>query len=129
MSGGSSRVPGQSEPAILDLADTLAAHEDADPLELRKLSLSYDYLVYKINDHISTLAETTYQSVLQKQHMIEHDYFHDQLRLHDELAALDALAASSKDLELEFMKLDQLHMFIEQFKERVAELETGFSEV
>lgn len=55
--------------------------QDTDPLELHKLSLSYDYLMFKIKDYIRTLTDQTYESVVQKQDRINHDYFDKQLNL------------------------------------------------
>ena len=46
------------------------SNDDPDPLELKKLSLNYDYLMYKIKDYINTLTEQTYQSILSKQYQI-----------------------------------------------------------
>lgn len=106
---------------------TLQSDDTSDPLELHKLALSYDYLIYKINDHIATLSETTHQSILRKQHLISNDYLQDQLHLTDELKEIDDIMAQCKTLELEFLKLDQLNGFITQFKERVAELERIFA--
>ncbi|KAG2732517.1 hypothetical protein G9P44_004934 [Scheffersomyces stipitis] len=103
------------------------SEDDPDPLELRKLALSYDYLIYKINDHVSTMADTTYQSILSKQKLIENNYFEDQLHLQDELDHVETLLDNCTQLELEFMKLDQLKMFIDDFKSRLDVLELEYS--
>ncbi|KAK6456267.1 uncharacterized protein RJT20DRAFT_5659 [Scheffersomyces xylosifermentans] len=102
---------------------------DPDPLELRKLALSYDYLIYKINDHVSTLAETTYQSIQNKQQLIEKNYLQDQLKLDEEMKDVDSLLKKCTQLELDFLKLDQLNMFIQDFKQRLDVLEREFSQV
>ena len=107
------------------------SHEDdsSDPLELHKLSLSYDYLIYKINDHVALLSETTHQSVLRKQELINNDYLQDQLQLAKEFKEIDEIMEKCRNLELDFLKLDQLGGFIGEFKERVTQLERVFKEL
>lgn len=100
---------------------------DDDPLELKDLAVKFDYLMYKINDRIAALSEQTHQSVVAKQHLIQHDYFGRQLGLDAEMARADALLAQCAELELLFMKLDQLYIFVDDFKARLAVLERGFA--
>ncbi|CAK9438662.1 uncharacterized protein LODBEIA_P28860 [Lodderomyces beijingensis] len=97
--------------------------EEPDPLELRKLSLTYDYLLFKIRDHIKTLTDQTYAAVLQRQELISKDYLEDQLQLSKQYKDIEELIRTCDDLEAEFMKIDQLEMFIEGFKERLGILE------
>lgn len=98
-----------------------------DPLELKDLAVKYDYLVYKINDHIASLAEITHQSVQSKRHLIDTEYLDQQLHLDHELAHADKLLLECSELEALFMKLDQLYMFVDDFKARVGRLEREFS--
>ncbi|KAK6463156.1 hypothetical protein DFJ63DRAFT_334713 [Scheffersomyces coipomensis] len=102
---------------------------DPDPLEIRKLALSYDYLIYKINDHISNLADTTYESITTKQKLIEVNYLEDQLNLSQELTEIDQLLDQCNQLEMEFLKLDQLQIFINDFKNRIEVIEKGFQQL
>ncbi|KAL6453625.1 CLN1 Biogenesis of lysosome-related organelles complex 1 subunit CNL1 [Candida maltosa Xu316] len=105
------------------------SNDDPDPLELRKLSLSYDYLMYKIKDYISTLTEQTYQAVVSKQYQINQEYFNDQLKLFDEYENIEQLLKTVNSLEMEFLKLDQLEVFIEDFKDRLNILEHEFGKL
>ncbi|CCG22664.1 hypothetical protein CORT_0B09600 [Candida orthopsilosis Co 90-125] len=100
--------------------------QEADPLELHKLSLSYDYLMFKIKDYIKTLTDQTYESVLQKQDHINHDYFENQLNLPIQYEEIDKLLKTCNELEQEFMKIDQLEMFAHDFKQRLDAIEKGF---
>ncbi|RCK60633.1 Biogenesis of lysosome-related organelles complex 1 subunit CNL1 [Candida viswanathii] len=102
------------------------SNSDPDPLELRKLSLSYDYLMYKINDYINTLTEQTYQSILSKQYQINQEYLNDQLNLFDNYDKIEDLIKTVNNLEMEFLKLDQLEEFILDFKQRLNVLENEF---
>lgn len=102
---------------------------DDDPLELKDLAVEYDYLMYKINDHIANLAEITYQSVTTKRKLIDEEYFDQQLHLDEQLEDADRLIDKCKELELLFMKLDQLYMFVGDFKTRLSTLEREFSQI
>lgn len=105
------------------------SNSDPDPLELRKLSLSYDYLMYKISDYINTLTEQTYQAVLSKQYQINQEYLNDQLKLFDNYEKIDDLLKMVNNLEMEFLKLDQLDQFILDFKQRLNVLEYEFDKL
>lgn len=102
---------------------------DDDPLEIKDLSVKYDYLIYKINDHIATLAEITHQSVTTKRKLIDEQYFDHQLRLDDQLKDADRLLQECTKLETLFMKLDQLYMFVGDFKKRITVLEQEFEQL
>lgn len=95
---------------------------DDDPLQLKQLAVNYDYLVYKINDHITTLSEQTFLLVKAKQQLTD-EYFNDKLRLEAEFAQIDELISHCKEIELTFMKLDQLRMFVDDFHGRLNRLE------
>lgn len=102
---------------------------DDDPLEIKDLAVKYDYLIYKINDHITNLAEITHQSIITKRNMIDEDYFNEQLHLDEELQNADKLIGECNLIETLFMKLDQLYMFVGDFKERISVLEREFNNV
>ena len=105
------------------------SNNDPDTLELRKLSLSYDYLMYKINDYINTLTEQTYQAIVSKQYQINQEYLNDQLKLFDNYDKIDELLKTVNNLEMEFLKLDQLDQFIFDFKQRLNILECEFDKL
>ncbi|KAI5961994.1 hypothetical protein KGF57_001534 [Candida theae] len=102
--------------------------QETDPLELHKLSLSYDYLMFKIKDYIKTLTDQTYDSVLRKQNLINDDYFEKQLNLSRQYEDIDKLLKTCNELEQEFMKIDQLEMFVRDFKQRLDAIEKRFAE-
>ncbi|KAI5961193.1 uncharacterized protein KGF55_004118 [Candida pseudojiufengensis] len=102
---------------------------ESDPLELHQLSLSYDYLMYKIKDYIKTLTDQTYTSILQKQRYINEDYFEKQLKLSTQYEKIDELMKKCNELELEFSKIDQLVLFVEEFNHRLDAIESRFKEL
>lgn len=97
---------------------------DDDPLALKQLAVKFDYLVYKINDQVTTLAEQTYSAVQQKQRLID-DYLH-QLHLDQHLEDADELLRRCDDLERDLIKLNQLYVFVNEFKGRISGLEKSF---
>ncbi|CAK7901434.1 biogenesis of lysosome-related organelles complex 1 subunit Cnl1p [[Candida] anglica] len=100
--------------------------EDEDPLGLRELAVRFDYLLYRINDHVTNLSELTYQSVCSKRDTIEIEYLDKQLQLDKKLKDVDTILRSCDELELELMKLDQMSNFVDDFKERLHVLEIAF---
>lgn len=99
--------------------------EDDDPLQLKQLAVNYDYLIYKINDHIAVLSEQTFRLMKTKQQLTE-EYLQDKLHLEEEFANIDELIGHCKEIELTFMKLDQLRMFVDDFHQRLNYLEQEF---
>ncbi|RLV94371.1 hypothetical protein JA1_001795 [Spathaspora sp. JA1] len=75
----------------LDSTISPTIEDDPDPLQLRKLALSYDYLIYKIKDHISNLSEITYNSIQTKQNLINQDYLVNQLQLSNQFQQIDQM--------------------------------------
>lgn len=105
------------------------ADQDEDPLVLKNLAVNFDYLMYKINDHISNLSEKTFNAVNAKQDFVNGEYLQKQLDLEKEINEIDLILSKCNELELDFMKLDQLYLFVQDFKSRLNSLEDGFKEI
>lgn len=97
-----------------------------DPLQLKLLAVNYEYLMYKINDHIGNLSEKTNVAVEEKRRLIEDDYFVKQLDIDTQLKHADDLLAECNEVEQQLMKLDQLYGFADDFKQRISDLEEQF---
>lgn len=97
-----------------------------DHLQLKGLAVNFDYLMFKISDRINSLAEQTHESVLAKSTAIENDYLQKQLQLNHVMAEIDACQKDCKELEALFAKLDQLYVFVDDFKNRLDVLERDF---
>lgn len=100
-----------------------------DPYQIKDLSVQYDYLMFKIRDHILNLSEKTYKSVVAKKDAIDKDVFRQQADVDNELSDADDLIKQCDNLELLFMKLDQLYSFVEEFNKRVLLLELEFAQL
>lgn len=103
--------------------------DPVDPLELHKLLLSFDYLMFKIKDNIANLTDQTYRSIIQKQKLINDDYLQDQLHLLQELDYCDLLLRKCDQLENDFSKLQQLYLFVDNFKLCLTTLESEFEQL
>lgn len=102
---------------------------DDDPLQLKDLAVKYSYLMYKITDHISNLSELTYESVTRKEKLIDQEYFDKQLHLNEQLQEANDMIKECDQIEAAYMKLDQLYLFVEDFKARITHLENVFKEL
>lgn len=97
-----------------------------DHLQLKDLAVRFDYLMFKISDHINTLAEQTHDSVSAKAIAVEDEYLQKQLQLDRVIAEIDQCQRECKELEALFTKLDQLYLFVDDFKNRLSSIESVF---
>lgn len=100
--------------------------KDEDPLDLKKLSLSYDFLVFKIQDHLANLTERTYECIISKKDFVYDDYLGKQLGLQSKIKEVEDLLNECSKIESEFKKIEQLETFVEDFKTRLDILERRF---
>ncbi|CAN3374205.1 hypothetical protein DIURU_004126 [Diutina rugosa] len=107
----------------------MEASGDDDPLELRRLAVSYDYLVFKIKDRMAALIEETERAVVLKEQAVEEEYLGQKLAIGDRMEQIDQLNKRCDELEAEFARLEQLYVFVDDFKARLAALKQGFAAV
>ena len=105
------------------------ASDDDDPLQIKQLALAYDYLMFKINNHIAKLSERTLEAVAAEDEYVSHEYLEKQLNLGEEYARIDNVLRGAEILEQDFLKLEQLIYFVEDFKRRVEELENKHNDL
>lgn len=101
--------------------------ESDDPLQLKDLAVKFEYLMFKVKDHMSGLADATEEAVKLKASRVEEEYLRDQLDLGRHMADADRLLGLCRDLDSHFMKLKELYNFAEDFKTRTAALEERFA--
>lgn len=97
--------------------------EGDDPLEIKKLAVSFDYLMYKIKDRVTSLAERTFEAVSAKHQWINSDYLGKQLDVSGQLEEIDGILQACDAVENQFMRLEQLELFVADFGRRIAKLE------
>lgn len=98
--------------------------DDVDPLELRKLAVAYEYLLFKIDGRVSDLAALTKEAVdargLYAENVIK------ALDIDKAIERLDCLINSCRKLESELLKIQQWKLFVADFDARISALESIF---
>lgn len=93
--------------------------EEDDPLGVKRLALSFDYLLYKIQDRVTQLAEQTHLSVERTVGDAE-----EQLVLVEEsITRLRALTRTCDEIETEFLGVEQIGVIVREFTNRLDALE------
>ncbi|QPG76322.1 hypothetical protein FOA43_003708 [Brettanomyces nanus] len=100
--------------------DTSNNNSDDDPLEVRRLALTFDYLMYKIQDHVTGLSDAVTQNVdyTKKQRQLELSQINRDI--HD----ARKLISECNCINLEIDKLEQLQLMTRDFKERLTVIDS-----
>lgn len=96
--------------------------EEDDPLGVKKLALSFDYLLFKIKERVEGLAEQTLLSVQNTRDGTD-------LQMVDVAKSINKLKEcqqSCRQLSDEFMMIEQIGHIVEGFRGRLALLEKEF---
>ncbi|CCF58551.1 hypothetical protein KAFR_0E04000 [Kazachstania africana CBS 2517] len=104
-----------------------AASENVDPLNINKLSVDYDYLLYKISDHVQSI-QLDVKEICEKQYgLINNEII---LNVIDEnIKNFKILLQKCEDLENYFDMLDQIGVIAESFKERIKQISIEYKKV
>ena len=94
------------------------------PLNIKELSLNFDYLVYKVNDRIKTLSEKAQLSTTRFKENTEITI----LEIDKVIQNYYEIIKKLDEINNDFSKIEQLSMIIEEFAPRIKELEMFFSE-
>ncbi|ODV62234.1 Cnl1p ASCRUDRAFT_24961, partial [Ascoidea rubescens DSM 1968] len=97
-------------------ANTDTISVDDDPLNVKQLALNFDYLIYKINDRIKSLAEETELSVSNKRYNVE-VFIEDEIQ--SEVVKFKDLNDQLDELLNDFLKVQQIDMIVKDFKQRI----------
>ncbi|KAH3674410.1 hypothetical protein WICMUC_003247 [Wickerhamomyces mucosus] len=96
------------------------SEDDDDPLGVKQLAVSFDYLMFKINDNLKNLTSETEKYLIDQK-----------TSLTKELESVDAMTDSLKhvmdkcaNLNSEFMKIKQISFIAADFKERIRYIES-----
>ncbi|CDR38890.1 CYFA0S02e07998g1_1 [Cyberlindnera fabianii] len=93
--------------------------EEDDPLGVKKLALSFDYLMYRICTKMEAIAEKTELAVCEKEAEVNQQL----VDAENSMERLRELMKACDDIEMEFAKLEQIGMFVQEFKDRIDSLE------
>lgn len=94
-----------------------------DPLEIKQLAVAFDYLMYKIHDRVAGLCDETFEAVNGKNKWINEEYLAKQLDISGQIAEIDLLMRACDAVENQFMRLEQLELFVADFRRRLARIE------
>lgn len=93
--------------------------EEDDPLGVKKLALSFDYLLYKISEKMEVLAQQTESSVISRKDEAEREL----LDVETSANNLKDLIQKCDDLDNDFTMLEQISIIVSDFKQRIKNLE------
>ncbi|KAH3685720.1 hypothetical protein WICPIJ_003320 [Wickerhamomyces pijperi] len=110
-----SQVPDSSNPP----------EDDVDPLGISQLSLAFNYTVYKIQDSLQSIIIQTDEYIQHQSSMISKDL----VDIDDQLNDLKSTVKRCADLKMKFDTIEQIAMFVQDFKKRVDELESKLIEL
>lgn len=100
-------------------------HEDS--LGIDKLSVNYDYLLYKIADHVSTIEFQTNQICRRQNELITKDIVGG--IIDENIKHFKGILRKCEELENHFDMLDQINSITENFKTRLAQVARDYKEL
>ncbi|AQZ10767.1 CNL1 (YDR357C) [Zygosaccharomyces parabailii] len=98
-----------------------------DPLGIDKLSVDYDYLLYKIADYVSSIEFQTNQ-ICKRQHELITEHIVSEI-VEENIKMFKELMRKCEELENHFDMLDQINLITEKFKMRLAQVSRDYKEL
>lgn len=98
-----------------------------DPLGIDKLSVDYDYLLYKISDYVSSIQLQT-TGICKRQNEIITEGIVEGV-IEKNIEDLKELLKKCEELENHFDMLDQIALITETFKIRIVQVVHDYKEV
>jgi hypothetical protein len=112
-----------SNGSLTSLGESTVDPIEQDPLMIQQLSLSYDYLIYKIKEQIEGIAEKTKLSI--------GDTVEESSRqlvdIDGSIERLKRLMDESNNIEQEIVTIQQIGMIVHDFNQRLDDLEIYYS--
>ncbi|QLQ80727.1 hypothetical protein HG537_0E00800 [Torulaspora globosa] len=91
-----------------------------DPLGIDKLTIDYDYLVYRIQEYVASIQlETT--AICRRQNELIREQIVDQV-VEKNIDGLNSILGKCQELENHFEMLEQIAVISESFKMRLAQV-------
>ncbi|CCK69606.1 Cnl1p KNAG_0C05050 [Huiozyma naganishii CBS 8797] len=98
-----------------------------DPLGINKLTMDFDYLMYKISDYVESIQLQTNEHCSRQNQLIVGDIIEEVIDKN--IAEFRDLLKKCDDLETHFDMLDQLAVIAATFKERLAQISKDYKTV
>lgn len=95
--------------------------EEDDPLGVKKLALSFDYLMYKISEKMEALSRQTEASVVSRKDEADKEL----VEIEESMNNLKELIKKCEDLDNDFTRIEQISVIVTDFKQRIKALEAN----
>lgn len=96
-------------------------------LGIDKLSIDYDYLIFKINDYISSIQLQTKEICQRQNELISEGIIKNVIN--ENILKFKVLLESCEELENNFDMLDQIQIISESFAQRLREVTKNYIEI
>lgn len=113
--------PGGNGPHDTLSGDNALAADD-DPLRVKELALRFDYLLYRLKDHIATVLQEAVERVENKDNLTR---FNDLLNMDEQIAYLQRLLVSLREIDSDIATIHQVSEIVAGFRLRLREVEHG----
>ncbi|KAH3900224.1 related to Biogenesis of lysosome-related organelles complex 1 subunit CNL1 [Saccharomycodes ludwigii] len=115
MSDDTNRLPQDQEQTVINenIDDQDQNGDSLDPLDINKLSLDYDYLMYKISDYISAIHQQTTDIVRQQSDLITKGIINTQID--QTIENCKGVLSKCHDLEDACDMLENIDSIIDEF--------------
>lgn len=101
--------------------------EEVDTLGINKLIVDYDYLLYKINDHVQSIQYRTDQICKRQNQLVEQDIIEGQIDFN--IDQFKKLLKHCDELETHFDMMDQIDLIAKSFKDRLQNITMEYSNI
>ncbi|CCC70807.1 hypothetical protein NCAS_0F03230 [Naumovozyma castellii] len=100
---------------------------DADPLGIDKLSVDYDYLLYKIRDHVESIQLQTTQLCRTQNELVTNEIVENIIDRN--ISEFKLLLEKCEELENHFDMLDQIAIITESFNDRISAIIADYKQI
>ncbi|CAL9735861.1 biogenesis of lysosome-related organelles complex 1 subunit Cnl1p [Monosporozyma servazzii] len=101
--------------------------EEEDALGINKLIIAYDYLLYKINDHVQSIQYRTDMMCKRQNQLIEEDIIRGQIDVNIE--HFKHILKQCDELETHFDMMDQIDTIVQTFKDRLQDINAEYNNI
>lgn len=99
----------------------------SDPFDVDKLSVHYDYLLYKIQDHVSSIHWKTTEIVKKQNEIVDKGIIEEVIDVN--IRELRSLLEKCQELENHFDLLNQIDAIVQNFPERIDQVIKEYKEL
>lgn len=107
--------------------DPISKLAGEDPLGIDKLSVDYDYLLYKINDYVQSMQLQVTEMCTKENKLISDDILTG--LVDKNIKRLNDLLQKCDELENHFDMLDQIEMITATFKDRLSQISVDYKKI